>query len=74
MYAEYGKAEEAYGFFSSISGDKGGDKTKTIGFLDKLGEEYLARAHPEEARKLFLDLKGLNPATRASTRRASPRP
>ncbi len=62
VYAEYGKAEEAYGFFSSISGDKGGDKTKTIGFLDKLGEEYLARAHPEEARKLFLDLKGLNPA------------
>ncbi len=58
VYAEYGKAEEAYGFFSQVNG---GQKDKTIGALDKLGEEYLARAHPTEAKKLFQELKGLNP-------------
>lgn len=62
VYAEYGKAEEAYGFFSGISGDKPGEKTKTIGLLEKLGEEYLGRAHPMEAKKLFTELKGHNPA------------
>lgn len=61
VYAEYGKAEEAYGFFSAVSGDKPGDKTRTIGFLEKLGEEYLGRAHPLEAKKLFTELKGHNP-------------
>jgi hypothetical protein len=61
VYAEYGKAEEAYGFFSSVSGDKPGDKTKTITLLEKLGEEYLGRAHPLEAKKLFTELKGHNP-------------
>jgi hypothetical protein len=62
VYAEYGKAEEAYGFFSSISGDKPGDKTKTITLLEKLGEEYLGRARPVEAKKLFTELKGHNPS------------
>ncbi len=61
VYAEYGKAEEAYGFFSSVSGDKPGDKTKTITLLEKLGDEYLARAHPNEAKKLYTELKGHNP-------------
>jgi hypothetical protein len=62
VYAEYGKASEAYGFFSSISGDKPGDKTKTISLLEKLGEEYLGRAHPLEAKALFTELKGHNPS------------
>ena len=61
VYAEYGKADEAYGFFSPISGDKPGDKTKTIALLEKLGEEYLGRAHPMEAKSLFTQLKGHNP-------------
>lgn len=61
VYAEYGKASEAYGFFSSISGDKPGEKTRTIGYLEKLGEEYLGRAHPLEAKALFTELKGHNP-------------
>jgi hypothetical protein len=62
VYAEYGKATEAYGFFSGVSGDKPGDKTKTITMLEKLGEEYLARAHPLEAKALFTELKGHNPS------------
>jgi hypothetical protein len=62
VYAEYGKASEAYGFFSSVSGDKPGDKTKTIALLEKLGEEYLGRAHPMEAKQLFTELKGHNPS------------
>lgn len=61
VYAEYGKASEAYGFFSSVSGDKPGEKTKTIALLEKLGEEYLGRAHPLEAKALFTELKGHNP-------------
>jgi hypothetical protein len=59
VYAEYGKAEEAYGFFQQVNG---GSKDKTIVSLEKLGEEYLARAHPSEAKKLFTELKGHNPA------------
>ncbi|MEO7096322.1 MAG: tetratricopeptide repeat protein [Polyangiales bacterium] len=62
VYAEYGKADEAYGFFSPISGDKPGDKTKTIALLEKLGEEYLGRAHPMEAKGLYTQLKGHNPS------------
>ncbi|MFI5298895.1 MAG: tetratricopeptide repeat protein [Polyangiales bacterium] len=61
VYAEYGKAAEAYAFFSPISGDKAGDHTKIIGLLEKLGEEYLGRAHPEQARQMYQDLKGRNP-------------
>lgn len=62
VYAEYGKADEAYPFFSPISGDKPGDKTKTIGLLEKLGDEYLGRARPMEGKALYTQLKGLNPA------------
>jgi len=61
VYAEYGKAEESYGFMSSISGDKPGEKGKTIVLLEKLGEEYLGRAHPLEGKKLYTELKGHNP-------------
>ncbi|GAC1536771.1 MAG: hypothetical protein NVS3B10_00880 [Polyangiales bacterium] len=62
VYAEYGKADEAYGFFSPISGDKPGDKTKTINLLEKLGDEYMGRAHPMEAKNLYTQLKGINPS------------
>lgn len=58
VYAEYGKAEEAYSFFQGVNG---GNKDKTVTALEKLGEEYLARAHPSEAKKLFTELKGHNP-------------
>jgi len=58
VYAEYGKADEAYGFFSPSLGRQAGDKTKTIGLLEKLGEEYLGRAHPMEAKSLYIQLKG----------------
>ena len=62
VYAEYGKADDAYGFFGPISGDKPGSKEKTIALLEKLGDEYLGRAHPLEAKGLYTQLVGLNPS------------
>jgi len=62
VYAEYGKADQAFAFFSALSGDRPGEKTKTIALLERLGDEYLGRAHPLEAKNLYTELKGHEPS------------
>ncbi|MCC6214788.1 MAG: tetratricopeptide repeat protein [Polyangiaceae bacterium] len=56
VYAVSGVPEQAFGFFKPLSGDKGGETTKTIEMLNELGLAYLDTGHYKEAITLYRDL------------------
>ncbi len=56
VYALAGKPEAAYGFFKTLSGDKGGENEKTYLMMDELGVNYLDTGHYPEAVALYTDL------------------
>lgn len=56
VYAVAGKPRRAYNFFRPLSGDKAGEKTKTIEMLNDLGLAYMDTGHYSEGIKLYRDL------------------
>jgi hypothetical protein len=56
VYAVAGAPDKAYNFFKPVSGDKGGEQTKTIGMLNELGLAYLDTGHYKEGIVLYRDL------------------
>ncbi|NUO54421.1 MAG: tetratricopeptide repeat protein, partial [Polyangiaceae bacterium] len=58
VYALWGDAKKAYNFFKPISGDDGGDDTKTFRMMDELGLNYLDTGHYDEGIVLYTDLMG----------------
>jgi TolA-binding protein len=56
VYAASGQPDRAYNFFKPISGDKGGEQTKTIETMNELGLAYLDTGHYKEGIILYKDL------------------
>ncbi len=56
VYAVAGAPDKAYNFFKPVSGDKGGEQTKTVGMLNELGLAYLDTGHYKEGIVLYRDL------------------
>ncbi|NRA35628.1 MAG: hypothetical protein HRU17_20065 [Polyangiaceae bacterium] len=56
VYAAKGRPERAYNFFKPLSGDKGGENTKTLGMLYELGLAYIDTGFYGEGITLFNDL------------------
>jgi hypothetical protein len=57
VYAVAGAPDKAFNFFKPVSGDKGGEQTKTVGMLNELGLAYLDTGHYKEAIVLYRDLQ-----------------
>lgn len=64
VYAASGAPDKAYNFFKPLSGDKGGDDTKTIGMLNELGLAYLDTGHYREGITLYKDLMSRDPGVK----------
>jgi tetratricopeptide (TPR) repeat protein len=56
VYALSGRPDAAYNFFKNLSGDAGGENTKTLKMMDDLGNNYLDTGHYPEAIALYHDL------------------
>ncbi|MCU0680779.1 MAG: tetratricopeptide repeat protein [Polyangiaceae bacterium] len=56
VYTMVGKPESAYAFFRPLSGDGGGDSTKTYKMMDELGLNYIDTGHYPDAITLYEDL------------------
>jgi TolA-binding protein len=56
VYAVAGAPDKAFNFFKPVSGDKGGEQTKTVGMLNELGLAYLDTGHYKEGIVLYRDL------------------
>lgn len=56
VYAVQGSPKKAYNFFKPLSGDKGGEKAKTLEMLNDLGLAYIDTGHYNEGIELFRDL------------------
>ena len=56
VYAVEGNPKKAYNFFKPLSGDKSGEKTKTLEMLNDLGLAYVDTGHYNEGIALFRDL------------------
>src|SRR5262245_47445807 len=56
VYALAGRPDAAYNFFKNLSGDAGGENTKTLKMMDDLGTNYLDTSHYPEAIALYHDL------------------
>jgi tetratricopeptide (TPR) repeat protein len=56
VYAASQRPERAYNYFKPLSGDKGGEKTKTLEMLRDLGFAYLDTGHYKEGIGLYKDL------------------
>jgi tetratricopeptide (TPR) repeat protein len=61
VYAASGAPERAFAFFRPLSGDAGGETTRTIALLDQLGLAYLDTGHYREAITLYRDLLSRDP-------------
>lgn len=64
VYAVSGDPGRAYNFFKPLSGDPGGQDTKTIDMLNELGLAYLDTGHYREAIVLYNDLLGRDKGAR----------
>ncbi|HEY6558214.1 MAG TPA: hypothetical protein VI072_13110 [Polyangiaceae bacterium] len=64
VYAASGAPEKAYNFFKPLSGDKGGEQTKTIDMLNELGLAYIDTGHYKEGITLYRDLMSRDPGRR----------
>ncbi len=56
VYTMVGKPESAFAFFRPLSGDGGGDNTKTYKMMDELGLNYIDTGHYADAITLYEDL------------------
>lgn len=56
VYAASGRPDMAFNFFKPLSGDQGGETTKTIEMMNDLGHAYLDTGHYKEAITLYRDL------------------
>jgi len=56
VYAASGQPERAYNFFKPLSGDKGGEQTKTLDMMNELGLAYIDTGHYKEGIALYRDL------------------
>jgi len=56
VYTLVGRPEAAYGFFKPVSGDSGGDSSRTYKMMDELGLSYIDTGHYAEAIALYEDL------------------
>lgn len=56
VYAVSGDPGKAFNFFKPLSGDKGGEQTKTVAMLNDLGLAYLDTGHYKEGIVLYRDL------------------
>lgn len=64
VYAVAGAPDKAYNFFKPVSGDKGGEQTKTVGMLNDLGMAYLDTGHYKEGIVLYRDLLSRDPGVK----------
>ena len=65
LYAASGAPEQAFRFFSQVSGDKSGESAKAIALMGELGVAYLDTGHYREALVLYKDLLGRDPGERS---------
>lgn len=56
VYAVSGRPDLAFNFFKPISGDAGGEQTKTVEMLNELGLAYLDTGHYPQGIVLYTDL------------------
>ena len=56
VYAVSGDPGKAFNFFKPLSGDKGGESTKTVEMMNELGLAYLDTGHYKEGIVLYRDL------------------
>jgi hypothetical protein len=61
VYAASGDPGKAYNFFKPLSGDQGGEQTKTVDMMNELGLAYLDSGHYKEGIVLYKDLMGRDP-------------
>src|SRR5687767_1106566 len=64
VYAVAGAPDKAFNFFKPVSGDKGGEQTKTVGMLNELGLAYLDTGHYKEGIVLYRDLLSRDPGAK----------
>jgi hypothetical protein len=64
VYAVAGAPDKAYNFFKPVSGDKGGEQTKTVAMLNDLGLAYLDTGHYKEGIVLYRDLLSRDPGAK----------
>ncbi len=60
VYAMIGKAEQAFGFFSPLSGDVGTSTAKTVAMLEDLGQALMDTGHYAQAKVVYADLQQRN--------------
>jgi tetratricopeptide (TPR) repeat protein len=71
VYALSGEASKAWGFFAPLSGDRPGDKTKTIALVEQLGQALLDIGQHSQAVDLYRLLLKRGPSDRSCAYRGA---